>query len=157
MRRLLPLVLLALGATACASSGGAGGRSPSVALRVPADANAPLGSRMRLTLHAERVCADAACTGRGYYLVVTNASGNEMTINYSPVRLVVGADTYEWLRDENPLRLRPAVGAFVRVPLDESRFRRVAEASAATFWLGSTKFDLTARDLSALRRLLPDA
>lgn len=146
----------ALSASGCSSSGGTqGDRSDAIVLRLPAGYNSDIASQMRLTLRATTVCADAGCVGRGYYLLVANAGRSELYLNYSPVRIVVGDETFEWPNvGSTTERQSAAVGAFLRLPLDEPRFRRFAEAFAAEVWLGSTKFELSRDDRAPLRALL---
>ncbi len=158
MQRLLLLLLLPLGGVACASSGGhlLETRSSAIRLRPPTNANVALGEQVRLTLHAERVCADADCLGRGYYLVVTNTSSAQVYINYRPVRVIADGRTFEWMQNTrgSDEALAPAVGAFVRVPIDEDKLRFLADATDVTLYLGSERFPLEGTQRAGLRAFL---
>lgn len=135
---------------------GCSGTSPatqrvSVPVMLPVEEASLMNRALRFTLSVERVCADAACIGRGYYLSVTNVTEGDTYIQYAPVRLIVGGRTFSWLeenRDETTLR--PAIGTFVRVPFSADVMDLLALAPSATLALGSTRIPLSA-DL--LRRL----
>lgn len=127
-----------------------------MALPTPVEEATVLGAPLRLSLMAERVCADAACTGRGYRLGVVNASGRDVYLAYAPVQLFVAGRTFRWLEDvRDETTLPPAVGTFVRVPLSEDVMRLLVAAPTATLALGNTRFVLSGAQLRRLATLVP--
>lgn len=162
MRPLLPLLVLTGLMAGCASTNvgsttGSTQRTGFITLPMP-PSSGTYGSTVRLTMRGEASCADEACSARAYHLLLANDGSSNFQQQNTSVRIVIGADTYTWPdleRQATRPRGAASAGSFgLRLPLEEDRFRRFAEAPEAQLWIGSNRIDLTLEDRAPLRELL---